>query len=154
MTETELKKIEELKKPFGFLAVSALRSMRESQALKDLGVENVVISEAKRSLSTQMAYYSRGRMDVADVKKMYKAAGLYELSDSEAKTKNTWTLQSKHLEGLAIDFAPVKNGKIWWTAPEAVWQEMGRIGKECGLAWGGDWKDTKDTPHFENRENN
>jgi hypothetical protein len=26
---------------------------------------------------------------------------------------------------------------------------MGRIGKECGLVWGGDWKKIKDMPHFE-----
>lgn len=149
MTEKELGKLEELQDPFSMQASKALRLMKESPVLKNMGVENITINEAKRSLATQMAYYARGRMDVADVKKMYKAAGLYDLSDAEARTKNTWTLQSKHLEGLAIDLVPVRNGKLWWSAPEAVWQEMGRIGKECGLTWGGDWKGSKDSPHFE-----
>lgn len=130
-------------------AADAFKKMNESQRLRELGVSAVAISETRRSLAVQMAYYSRSRMrDLNDVKKMYKAAGLYYPSDTECNTPNTWTLQSKHIEGLAIDFVPVRNGTYWWTAPVTVWEEMGKIGKECGLLWGGDWK-TKDCPHFE-----
>ena len=130
-------------------AADAFQKLNQSQRLKELGVTAVAISETKRDLAVQMAYYSRSRMrDINDVKKMYKAAGLYIPTDQECVTPNTWTLSSKHLEGMAVDFVPVKDGKLWWTAPVTVWEEMGRIGKECGLNWGGDWK-TKDCPHFE-----
>ena len=118
-------------------------------ALKDLGYDGVYISETKRTLTVQMAYYSRGRMDPADVKRMYAAAGLYAITTEEAKVKNTWTLQSNHISGNAVDFVPLKNGKPVWDAPEEVWNEMGRIGKGCGLKWGGDWPQ-RDLPHFEN----
>ena len=130
-------------------AQKAYDQMNSDEALRDLGCNGgVAISETKRELTTQMAYYSRGRMDVADVKRMYAAAGLYQIGDEEAKTKNTWTLQSKHLQGKAIDLVPVKDGKLWWNAPENVWERMGEIGEENGLAWGGRWTQ-KDLPHFE-----
>lgn len=131
-------------------AKAAFTEMNASQRLKDLGVSYVAVSETKRSLAVQMAYYSRSRMrDINDVKKMYKAAGLYIPSDQECITANTWTLQSKHIDGLAVDFVPVnKDGKLWWTAPVTVWEELGKIGESNGLKWGGRWKN-KDCPHFE-----
>lgn len=129
-------------------ARKAFDEMNKSSKLKSLGVDEVIINEAKRSLAVQMAYYSRSRMAVADVKRMYAAAGLYTPTDQECKTANTWTLESNHIQGKAIDFAPMKNGKVWWTAPAAVWEAMGEIGETCGLKWGGRWKN-KDCPHFE-----
>ena len=130
-------------------AIKAYQEMNKSLRLQELGVDAVAISETRRSLAVQMAYYSRSRMrDIEDVRKMYKAAGLYCPTDKECITPNTWTLASKHIEGLAIDFVPVRNGTYWWTAPVTVWEEIGKIGKSCGLKWGGDWKN-KDCPHFE-----
>lgn len=129
-------------------AKSAIEKMKADAKLKALGVTDIYINETKRALAVQMAYYSRSRMAVDDVKKMYKAAGLYDLSDKEAKTANTWTLSSKHIEGKAIDLVPVKDGKLWWNASEEVWNRMGALGEECGLFWGGRWKN-KDRPHFE-----
>ena len=127
----------------------AISKMRDNYELKQLGVEDIVVVETKRTLSTQMAYYSRGRMGVNDVKEMYRVAGLYKLTTEEALTKNTWTLESKHIEGKAVDLAPMKNGKIWWSAPSSVWTLIGEIGESVGLKWGGRWKGKEDTPHFE-----
>lgn len=129
-------------------ALKAIMAMKKDAELKTLGVEDIYINETRRALATQMAYYSRSRMAVADVKKMYKAAGLYAITDQEAKTANTWTLSSKHIEGKAIDLVPTKDGKLWWSAPEEVWERMGQIGESVGLSWGGRWE-TKDRPHFE-----
>ena len=131
-------------------ATKTYKAMNASSALKKMGVEKVVIVETKRDLAVQMAYYSRSRMkDPKDVKAMYKAAGLYEPSLSECNTANTQTLNSNHIKGIAIDFAPYRNGKIWWNAPDSVWAEMGKIGKKYGFTWGGDWKGFVDKPHFE-----
>lgn len=129
-------------------ARKAFEYMTKSELLHDLGVETIQISETKRPLATQMTYYSRSRMSVADVRRMYAAAGLYDPTEEECKTANTWTLDSKHIQGKAVDFVPVKNGKPWWNAPSEVWEAMGVIGEECGLKWGGRWKN-KDCPHFE-----
>lgn len=131
-------------------ATKTYRAMNASSVLKKMGVEKVVIVETKRDLAVQMAYYSRSRMkDPKDVKAMYKAAGLYEPSLLECNTANTQTLNSNHIKGIAIDFAPFRAGKIWWNAPDSVWAEMGKIGKKYGFAWGGDWKGFVDKPHFE-----
>ncbi|MBQ5998127.1 MAG: M15 family metallopeptidase [Treponema sp.] len=142
--------IRDLKKEIQPMATKAYKAMNNSAALKNLGVEKVVITETKRELAVQMAYYSRSRMkDTKDVKAMYKAAGLYEPSEYECNTANTQTLFSNHIKGTAIDFAPCKDGKIWWSAPDEVWNEMGKIGKNCGFSWGGDWTEWPDKPHFE-----
>ena len=142
--------IKDLEKSVQPAANKVYRAMNNSAALKKKGVEKVVIVETKRDLAVQMAYYSRSRMkDIKDVKAMYKAAGLYEPADWECRTANTQTLKSNHIKGIAIDFAPYKDGKIWWDAPNDVWAEMGKIGKKYGFSWGGDWKDFVDKPHFE-----
>ena len=129
-------------------AIRTLAEMKANEQLKELGVESFQILETRRTLAVQMAYYSRSRMSVEDVKKMYRAVGMYEISDTEAKTANTWTLESKHIQGKAIDIVPIKNNKPWWNAPLAVWEIMGAIGERNNLKWGGRWKN-KDCPHFE-----
>ncbi|MBO6100850.1 MAG: M15 family metallopeptidase [Spirochaetaceae bacterium] len=126
-----------------------LSDMNSDGKLKEMGVESVCITETLRELSTQMAYYACGRLPVADVKRFYAAAGLYDIGESEAKQIKTKTLNSNHMGGKAVDFAPVVNGKIWWNAPDFVWERMGEIGESLGLKWGGRWKDFKDCPHFE-----
>lgn len=142
--------IKDMDKKVQKAATKAYNEMNKSTILKNFGVEKVVIVETKRELAVQMAYYSRSRMkNPEDVKAMYKAAGLYEPTIAECKTANTKTLNSNHIKGIAIDFAPYKSGRIWWNAPEPVWQEMGNIGKKYGFSWGGDWKDFVDKPHFE-----
>lgn len=123
--------------------------MNNSELLKSMGVEKVAINETLRDLATQMAYFARGRMEVKYVKMYYAAAGLYEIGDVEARTVITNTLRSNHMSGKAVDFVPVKDGKLWWNAPAEVWRVMGEIGESCGLKWGGRWKDLPDTPHFE-----
>jgi hypothetical protein len=130
----------------------AIAEMDNDDILHEMGVKKIIVVEGLRPLAIQMAYYSRGRMEVKDVKAMYEAAGLYTPTDKECLTKNTWTLKSRHLEGKAVDLAPSKDGKtIWWNAPLKVWVRMGEIGKKYGLVWGGDWKE-KDLPHFEMQE--
>ncbi len=61
----------------------------------------------------------------------------------------SWVKHSKHQDGMAIDICPVellatKN----WSPQSALWQTLGKIGKELGLIWGGDWK-KRDMGHFE-----
>ena len=129
-------------------AKKTIADMNADETLKKLGAQGVVVIETIRQLVTQMAYFARGRMDTDDVRSIFYAAGLWELSDMEAKQKVTWTLKSKHIDGLAIDIAPIRNGRVWWGAPPEVWERMGEIGEANSLRWGGRWTQ-KDTPNFE-----
>jgi hypothetical protein len=130
-------------------AEAALKEMQTDPVLKSLGVEEVAVSESRRDLAVQMAYYSRGRMHWhGDVQAMYKAAKLWPISEAETRQAITWTMDSKHIVGMAVDFVPVKDGSPWWKAPATVWNRMGEIGEACGLKWGGRWK-KQDCPHFE-----
>lgn len=62
----------------------------------------------------------------------------------------TWVKHSKHNDRKAFDIAMIKNGKITWDEDE--YMVAGKIGRELGLIWGGDYKKTKDYPHFEYKE--
>ena len=145
-------KLEDLEPVFRDKATKALELMRSDEKLRALGVVSIIIVETRRTLATQMAYYSRGRMGKPEyVRAMYEAAGLYQPTDKECDTPNTWTLKSKHIDGLAVDLCPSKDGKAcWWDAPDAVWQRMAQIAEDCGVAAGYRWAPPKqDKPHFE-----
>lgn len=66
----------------------------------------------------------------------------------------SWTKNSKHLTGDAIDLAPYDTwnlhgpDKLQWNADDPAWDVMGVIGERLGLRWGGRWKQ-KDMGHFE-----
>lgn len=137
-----------LVEPLRAAVLKALEQMRHDEKLREMRVDGIEVSETVRAVSTQMAYYSRGRMTVNDAIAMYKAAGLGPLSPEDARKPVTWTLDSKHLKGEAIDLVPMRDGRRWWGAPPEVWQRMGEIGEAHGLRWGGRWKN-KDSPHYE-----
>lgn len=54
---------------------------------------------------------------------------------------------SFHNYGLAFDVVEVKNKKGLWENPN--WSKLGKIGKDLGLEWGGDWVRFVDRPHFQ-----
>lgn len=65
----------------------------------------------------------------------------------------SWTLKSRHLTGHAVDLQALIGGKVTWSwAPyykiAAAVKEAARI-EGVPITWGGDWKKTKDGPHFE-----
>lgn len=143
------KELDLLKPRLADMARRAIVIMKSNEKLKELGVTDIAISETFRDVSTQMAYYSRGRMpNVNDVQEMYRAAGLWKITAEDARKPITWTMNSKHLTGDAIDLVPMRGSVTWWAAPKEVWERMGEIGESVGMAWGGRWKNA-DTPHFE-----
>jgi len=68
----------------------------------------------------------------------------------------SWTLNSRHLTGNAIDLVPYAQyelhgpDKLQWDASDPAWLRMGVIGESLGLVWGGRWKQ-RDMGHFELR---
>lgn len=103
-------------------------------------VENFLAAAVKQGLSILITetWRSKERQEY-----------LYSLGRTQPGNVVTWTLQSKHIEGEAIDIGFVKDGKLTY---EGDWQAVAKIGEKNGLLWGGRWP-TPDKPHFEfNRE--
>lgn len=65
----------------------------------------------------------------------------------------TWTLKSKHLDGLAIDVVAFVGGSPSWEFEhyQQIAEAFKRAAAELGyqITWGGDWATVKDGPHFE-----
>jgi len=63
------------------------------------------------------------------------------------------TMKSRHLVGLAVDFAPLIDGDVTWKWPAfpPVANAFKQAAKELNIAieWGGDWRKFKDGPHIE-----
>jgi peptidoglycan L-alanyl-D-glutamate endopeptidase CwlK len=64
------------------------------------------------------------------------------------------TMNSRHLVGLAVDFAPLlADGSITWKWPafKPVADAFKQAAKELKvpIVWGGDWKTFRDGPHIE-----
>lgn len=68
------------------------------------------------------------------------------------KAGASWTMNSRHLTGHAVDLAPFIGGAIRWDWPpfHELARAMDSASRELGIPiiWGGDWK-VKDGPHFE-----
>lgn len=70
----------------------------------------------------------------------------------------SWTMQSKHLTGDAIDLCPYSvysltgPDKLQWDGSDPVWKKIGAIGESIGLKWGVIKKGVQVDPgHFEFR---
>lgn len=67
--------------------------------------------------------------------------------------KATKTMNSRHLNGRAVDLAPVIGGAVSWDWP--LYHRLAKIVKAAAtaekvpLTWGGDWRSFKDGPHWE-----
>ena len=101
-------------------------------------------------------------MVVEGLRSKERQAILYAQGRTTAGAKVTWTLKSKHIDGLAVDLAPIKDGKIDWQDLkkfDAIAKAMFEAAKILGVdvRWGADWdRDGKprergesDSPHFE-----
>lgn len=95
--------------------------------LAEKGIK-VVLTWGYRSITEQNRLYAIGR--TTQGKKVTNARGGY-----------SW-----HNFGLAADYAFIINGKVTWDGP---WNQFGKIARECGLEWGGDFKTIIDRPHVQ-----
>ena len=77
-----------------------------------------------------------------------------EEQDANIRNGVSWTRNSKHLTGDAIDLCPYLTfqlhgpDKLQWDGTDPAWITLGRLGESLGLVWGGRWKQ-KDMGHFE-----
>lgn len=72
-----------------------------------------------------------------------------ELVDAGA----SWTMNSRHLTGHAVDLAVLVGGEVRWDWPLYYKLADTMLGVAAGLriplVWGGSWVRHKDGPHFE-----
>lgn len=72
-----------------------------------------------------------------------------ETQEKLLKQGYSWTKNSKHLIGKAIDVCPLTSylgygtTKVDWDITNPVWETIGKIGEKIGLKWGV-WKQSKD----------
>jgi hypothetical protein len=77
--------------------------------------------------------------------------------DDAVRRKVSWTRNSRHLTGDAMDIAPYHiydlhgDDKAMWDEEDPVWLSIGKIGVACGLKWGvvDMLGQRKDLGHFE-----
>jgi len=99
------------------------------EAAKAKGID-LLVTSTYRDSESQDALYAQGRTTPGNIVTRAKAG------------------QSWHNYRCALDVVPLVNGKAVWD-DQAVWKQVGEIGKACGLEWAGDWKTFKEFPHFQ-----
>lgn len=90
------------------------------------------ISECLRTVSEQDELYAKGRTKKGSI--VTNARGS--------------SYSSMHQWGIAFDFYR-NDGKGIYENSDKFFNKVGKIGRELGLEWGGDWKSIVDIPHFQ-----
>lgn len=114
----------------------------------------LILFEARRSFARQRALYAKGR--ARDVK------GVWRIIDASQIVTKALPGQGAHNWGYAVDFVLDVTSPWWGRArpkgpwdqgsaknplPKVAWEKYGRLVREGGLRWGGDWG--WDLPHTE-----
>ena len=117
-----------------------VRRMAE-QLLSDAAEAGIplTVTFTHRSLSTQAVLYAQGRSVPGPI------------------VTNARPGYSFHNYGLALDVVPTKllGLQKWGDTPahqqrtNALWTQVGALGKAIGFRWGGDFRSMPDRPHFE-----
>jgi peptidoglycan L-alanyl-D-glutamate endopeptidase CwlK len=106
------------------------------------------VYETLRDDEVQAAYCAQGRMPLDEVNALRKSAGLYLITEAQNRSKITTDPPGGlatvykgvgHGNGTAADLVPLRDGDLWWNAPEEEWTKRGVIYESAGLVWGGRW---------------
>jgi len=117
-----------------------------------LGENQYIVFEGRRKKAVQEAYFAQGRMTLEEVNEIRRSVNLYLLRSEKDNYIITWTMKSKHLDGLAMDVLPVDGaGNPTWDLAhfQQQFNTIRDCGKETGLVCGADWTPNKDWPHYE-----
>jgi hypothetical protein len=145
-----------------FNPVSAQREI-ERPLREDISTANVSASQTKGKLQEQVLYGLKPQAEALAtlLLKQAKEKGIelilisgYRSPEQQLELyakKLSGVKLSTHNTGLAFDVAIVENGKLMFDDKKR-YDEVGRIGKNLGLIWGGDSRVTPDSLHFETEE--
>jgi hypothetical protein len=119
-----------------------------------LGDDQYIVFEGRRTIAVQTAYYAQGRKPLEEVNVLRQQAGLWLLRSENDNRQITWTMQSRHIDGLAMDILPVdgRGNPTWDLAHFGTrFEIIINCGKDAGLICGADWSPNTDWPRYEIR---
>src|SRR5437868_3369367 len=102
------------------------------------GIE-LLFTAGARSWAEQMKLFEQGRA---------ASPHGWVVVDAAKVVTNATPEHAPHCRLAAYDVVPIVKERPAWDRLD-LFAEVGRIGKELGLVWGGDWPKLKDCPHFE-----
>lgn len=125
---------------------------RVTKRALELSPVDFSVTQGRRTLDEQKRLYGKGRTAA-----QCRAAGVPESYAKPSERVVTWTLNSNHLSGNAVDVAPFVNGALQYddSGKLGLWPKIAAAFKQAAreldvpIVWGGDWKKTIDRPHFE-----
>lgn len=91
---------------------------------------NILITETKRSKARQLFLYAKGRYLPQKLELEYLGYDDPKIASRPGESVVTWTLQSKHIDGLAIDFGFMTNGKFTYNGD---WNMAYDLAEKVGL---------------------
>ncbi|MBL0320238.1 MAG: M15 family metallopeptidase [Alphaproteobacteria bacterium] len=94
---------------------------------------DLIVTRTYSDFEAQTKLYAQGRTQIGEIVTWAEAG------------------ESWHNWQRAFDVVPVVKGKAVWD-DDLVWGKIGKIGRDLGLEWGGDWRKKKDRPHFQYTE--
>lgn len=115
-----------------------------------------IVTQGLRTKDEQAQLYGKGRTEAE-----LAAKGVNVNYARPTERKVTWTLNSNHIGGTAVDLAPLLNGKLEWDEDGklGLWPRIASAMKSAAaefntpITWGGDWSGKNlDRPHFEERK--
>lgn len=122
----------------------------------------IIFTQTLRTNAEQVALYAQGRQSLGNVNGLREIAGMPPISEKENHrvTNARDVTSSFHGYGMAFDIAITDfNGKkiVWsdksdWNEDGVSdWVQVGKLGEEIGLEWGGNFSSISDPPHFQYR---
>lgn len=127
-----------------------------ARALADLKARGVLVSVTStlRTQAEQAALYAQGREPLSSVNAKRSAAKmpLLRLEENRYTVTNADGVKHKsnHQSGRALDVVPEQAGRpVWPPASDPRWKQIAGVFQRHGFAWGGEWRDFPDLPHFE-----
>ncbi len=125
-------------------------SEKTTNALALKGVDPDVKEAAKELIS---AWNKENSDDTGATAYIFEGKRSEERQEQLVEEGRSQTMQSKHIDGLAVDVWFWDDDSKQPIAPDDVpaeWYEaLGEIGEELGFTWGGHWTSFVDKPHFE-----
>ncbi len=122
------------------------------------GVDPRLVRVVKRAIALTAVDFTV----IEGVRSKERQAELFAQGRTKPGKIVTWTMKSKHIDGLAVDLAPWVNGAIDWNDLkkfDAIAKAMSEAAASLGvkIRWGANWdgddkpreKGEGDSPHFE-----
>ena len=106
---------------------------------QDIGI-TIVFTAGYRTTTEQMILFQKGRK--------LDDFGMWHVMDPHSVVTFALPSHAPHCRRAAYDMVPIVNERAAWDRLD-LFSELGRIGRDLGLVWGGDWVKIKDLCHFE-----